>query len=106
MNEFGWGCVLGALTEDEVSQYISPVMTNDVSGLPTACRDTGSAVVFRDEATGYATRIWAAGGQTELHVWAGGFQGFDALFPQAHISATARRTHTDWLARLLSPNSG
>jgi hypothetical protein len=40
----------------------------------------------------------------ELHVWAGGFHGFDALYPQADISATARRTRTDWLARLLPPN--
>lgn len=47
-------------------------------------------------------RIWAAGGQAELHVWAGGFHGFDALYPQAHLSATARRTGTDWLARLLN----
>ena len=40
-------------------------------------------------------------GQAELHVWAGGFHGFDALYPQAHISATARRTRTDWLTRVL-----
>ncbi|GAB3169147.1 hypothetical protein GCM10027162_07780 [Streptomyces incanus] len=39
-----------------------------------------------------ASRIRAAGGPAELHVWAGGFRGFGALCPQAHISATARRT--------------
>ncbi|MEU7710248.1 alpha/beta hydrolase, partial [Streptomyces nodosus] len=37
-------------------------------------------------------------------VWAGGFHGFDALYPQAHVSATARRTRTDWLARALRPH--
>ncbi|KUN58093.1 alpha/beta hydrolase [Streptomyces canus] len=101
MNEFAWRAVLGDLTDDEVPQHVSPALAEDLSGLPTSYIDTGSAEVFRDEDTDYATRIWAAGGQAELHVWAGGFHGFDALYPQADISATARRTRTDWLARLL-----
>ncbi|MEU6025923.1 alpha/beta hydrolase [Streptomyces tauricus] len=112
MNEFGWRAVLGDLgdhggeggTAEAVSPYVSPALADDLSGLPTAYIDTGSAEVFRDEDTEYATRIWAAGGQAELHVWAGGFHGFDALYPQAHISVTARRTRTDWLARNLSRN--
>lgn len=104
MNEFGWRAVLGDLTADEVSPYVSPARAKDLSGLPTTYIDAGSAEVFRDEDTDYATRIWAAGGQAELHVWAGGFHGFDALYPQADISATARRTRTDWLTRLLISN--
>ncbi|MFC4463183.1 alpha/beta hydrolase [Streptomyces xiangluensis] len=104
MNEFAWRAVLGDLTDGEVSEYVSPALAEDLSGLPTTYIDTGSAEVFRDEDTDYATRIWAAGGQAELHVWAGGFHGFDALYPQANISATARRTRTDWLARLLPSN--
>ncbi|MCM2388304.1 alpha/beta hydrolase [Streptomyces albipurpureus] len=103
MNEFGWRCVLGDLADDEVPAYVSPSLAGDLSGLPTAYIDTGAAEVFRDEATDYATRIWASGGQGELHVWAGGFHGFDALYPQAHLSATARRTRTDWLTRALRP---
>ncbi|MFE8018341.1 alpha/beta hydrolase [Streptomyces antibioticus] len=101
MNAFGWASVLGDLTDAEVSAYISPALAEDLSGLPDTYIDTGSAEVFRDEDTDYATRIWAAGGQAELHVWAGGFHGFDALYPQARISATARRTRSDWLARIL-----
>ncbi|MDQ1064975.1 acetyl esterase/lipase [Streptomyces canus] len=104
MNKFGWRAVLGDLSDEEVSTYVSPALADDLSGLPTTYIDTGSAEVFRDEDTDYATRIWAAGGQAELHVWAGGFHGFDALYPQARISATARRTRTAWLARLLPPN--
>ncbi|AEY86636.1 Alpha/beta hydrolase [Streptomyces hygroscopicus subsp. jinggangensis 5008] len=103
MNAFAWNSVLGDLTDAEVSEYISPALAEDLSGLPTTYIDTGSAEVFRDEDTDYATRIWAVGGQVELHVWAGGFHGFDALYPQAHLSITARRTRTDWLARLLEP---
>ncbi|MGC9543498.1 alpha/beta hydrolase [Streptomyces sp. UG1] len=101
MNEFGWRAVLGDLTGAQVPAYVSPALADDLSGLPTTYIDTGSAEVFRDEDTDYATRIWAAGGQAELHVWAGGCHGFDALYPQARISATARRTRTDWLARVL-----
>ncbi|WP_147943701.1 alpha/beta hydrolase [Microbispora sp. CSR-4] len=105
MNEFGWRSVLGGRTGDEVPPYVPPALADDLSGLPATYIDTGSAEVFRDEDADYATRIWAAGGQAELHVWAGGFHGFDALFPQARISATARRTRTEWLARVLSPDA-
>jgi len=101
MNAFGWRAVLGDLAADKVPAYVSPALAEDLSGLPATYVDAGSAEVFRDEDTDYATRIWAAGGQAELHVWAGGFHGFDALYPHARISATARRTRTDWLARLL-----
>ncbi|MFJ2720615.1 alpha/beta hydrolase [Streptomyces sp. NPDC087437] len=106
MNAFGWRAVLGDLTDDVVPAYVSPSLADDLSGLPATYIDTGSAEVFRDEDTDYATRIWAAGGQAELHVWAGGFHGFDALYPHAQISATARRTRTDWLARALRPHPG
>ncbi|MFJ8935225.1 alpha/beta hydrolase [Streptomyces sp. NPDC102365] len=116
MNEFAWRALLGGLdghggfdghgapgdlSGADVPPYASPARADDLSGLPTAYIDTGSAEVFRDEDTDYATRIWAAGGQAELHVWAGGFHGFDALFPQAPLSVTARRTRTDWFARTL-----
>ncbi|MER8186900.1 alpha/beta hydrolase [Kitasatospora sp. NPDC094015] len=102
MNEFGWRALLGDLPDEEVGPYLSPALADDLAGLPTTYIDTGSAEVFRDEDTDYAARIWAAGGQAELHVWAGGFHGFDALHPQAPISATARRTRTEWLARTLA----
>ncbi|WP_433281637.1 hypothetical protein ACQPZA_15340 [Pseudonocardia xinjiangensis] len=52
-----------------------------------------------------AERSPAAGGQAELHVWAGGFHAFDALYPQVPVSAAARRTRTDRLTRVLSPAS-
>ncbi|MFI7433389.1 alpha/beta hydrolase fold domain-containing protein [Micromonospora haikouensis] len=103
MNEFGWRSVLGDLAGDAVPGHVSPATADDLSGLPDTYVDAGTAEVFRDEAVAYATRIWAAGGQAELHVWAGGFHGFDALYPQARISAQARRARTDWLARVLTP---
>ncbi|MET9340372.1 alpha/beta hydrolase [Nonomuraea sp. NPDC003804] len=101
MNEYGWRAVLGDLGAGAVPGYVSPAVADDLSGLPPAYVDAGSAEVFRDEDVAYATRIWAAGGQADLHVWAGGCHGFDALLPQAGISAAARRTRHDWLARIL-----
>ncbi|MEV0826975.1 alpha/beta hydrolase [Nonomuraea rubra] len=100
-NEFAWNAVLGGLESDRVPAYVSPATAEDLSGLPATYIDAGSAEVFRDEDVDYATRIWAAGGQAELHVWAGGFHGFDALFPQAGLSAAARETRTGWLTRAL-----
>jgi acetyl esterase/lipase len=97
--------VLGDLRAERVPGHVSPAVADDLSGLPTTYVDAGSAEVFRDEDVAYATRIWAAGGQAELHVWAGGFHGFDALYPQARVSAEARRTRNAWLARVLSPAS-
>lgn len=103
-NEFGWRSVLGDLADrgdGGVPGYVSPALAEDLAGLPTTYVDAGSAEVFRDENVAYASRIWAAGGQAELHVWAGGFHGFDALFPQAQVSAAARAARSDWLARVL-----
>ncbi|MFC0505244.1 alpha/beta hydrolase [Micromonospora costi] len=100
MNEFGWRCVLAGL-DGEVPAYVSAALADDLSGLPPTYIDAGSAEVFRDEDVDYATRIWAAGGHADLHVWAGGCHGFDALYPTAPLSAAARRTRSDWLARLL-----
>jgi acetyl esterase/lipase len=106
MNAFGWRSVLGEGAEAEVSQYVSPARAGDLSGLPPAYIDVGSAEVFRDEDAGYASRIWAAGGRAELHVWAGGFHGFDALVSGAQVSIAARRTRADWLRRVLEARAG
>ena len=102
-NEYCWRAVIGDLRDDEVPGYVSPANARDLAGLPTAYIDVWSAEVFRDEDVAYASRIWAAGGQAELHVWAGGRHGFDALFPHPRISAAARRARAGWLDRVLNP---
>lgn len=104
MNEFGWRSMLGGTAD--VSPYVSPATADDLSGLPATYIDCGTAEVFRDEDVDYAARIWAAGGQAELHVWPGGCHGFDALFPQTRLAVTARRTRTAWLAGVLSTVTG
>lgn len=73
----------------------------DLTNLPPAFIDVASAEVFRDEDVAYAARIWEQGGIAELHVWPGGFHGFDAMAPQAGLSLRARAARLDWLRRIL-----
>ncbi|GAA4594463.1 alpha/beta hydrolase [Planotetraspora phitsanulokensis] len=102
-NDTGWTALLGERRGGpDVSPYAAPARAEDLSGLPPAFIDVGSAETFRDEDVAYATRIWQAGGQAELHVWPGGFHGFDMLVPQAAISQAARAARVDWLRRLLA----
>ena len=100
-NEFAWGAVLDGVPAEDVPVYVSPSTAEDLSGLPTTFIDVGSAEVFRDEDHEYASRIWAAGGQAELHVWAGGTHGFDAMAPTTAIARAARTARTAWLRRVL-----
>jgi acetyl esterase/lipase len=98
---FAWEALLGGLAPDSVSPYVSPAIAEDLSGLPSTYIDAGSAEVFRDEAQAYAARIWAAGGQAELHVWAGGTHGFDAMAPDTALGRAARDTRTGWMRRVI-----
>jgi acetyl esterase/lipase len=70
--------------------------------LPPAFIDVGSAETFRDEDVAYASRIWLAGGDAELHVWPGGFHGFTGMVPEAAISVAAKAAELTWLRRLLT----
>jgi acetyl esterase/lipase len=101
-NETGWTALLGDRRGGpEVSPYAAPARATDLSGLPPAFIDVGSAETFRDEDIHYANRIWQAGGRAELHVWPGGFHGFDGFAPQAVLSREARDARLRWLRRLL-----
>lgn len=99
-NETGWRALLG---EDcggpSVSPYAAPARASDLSALPPTFIDVGSVETFRDEDVDYAVRIWRAGGSAELHVWAGGFHGFDLIAPTAAVSQEARAARLNWLRR-------
>jgi acetyl esterase/lipase len=101
-NQFAWGALLGAGSDGaDVSPYAAPARARDLSHLPPTFIDAGSAEIFRDEAVAYASRIWAAGGDTELHVWPGGYHRFDYLAPSAVLSREARAARVAWLRRQL-----
>lgn len=102
-NFTGWNALLGDKRgTDEVSIYAAPARAEDLSGLPPTFLDVGSAEVFRDENVAYASRIWAAGGVAELHVWPGGFHGFDGFAPHAQMSIAMVETRHRWLKRMIS----
>ncbi|TVT60928.1 alpha/beta hydrolase [Amycolatopsis rhizosphaerae] len=102
-NGGGWTALLGqARGTEDVSPYAAPARADDLSGLPPAFIDVGSAETFRDEVVTYASRIWQAGGRAELHVWPGGFHGFDGLAPHATLSQDAAAARLPWLKRILS----
>ena len=102
-NDTAWTALLGDRRGGpDVSPYAAPARATDLSGLPPAYLDVGSAETFRDEVVAYASAVWQAGGAAELHVWPGGFHGFDALVPEAALSHAARTARVDWLRRLLT----
>lgn len=101
-NATAWGSLLGeARGGPDVSPYAAPARAEDLSGLPPAFVDVGSVEIFRDEAVAYANGIWRSGGDAELHVWPGGFHGFDHALPEAALSRDATAARCRWLRRVL-----
>jgi acetyl esterase/lipase len=102
-NATAWQALLGdRCGAPDLPPYAAPARATDLSGLPPAYIDVGSVETFRDEDVAYANAIWRAGGQAELHVWPGGFHGFDTFAPQAALSGDALAARTRWLRRLLA----
>ncbi|WP_348787062.1 alpha/beta hydrolase [Leifsonia sp. NPDC080035] len=101
-NDTAWDAILGSVRgSDAVSPYAAPARAADLSGLPPAYIEVGSAEVFRDESVDYATRIWATGGEAELHVWSGAYHGFSGFSPDAIVSRAALDARDSWVRRVL-----
>ncbi|MQY36539.1 Acetyl esterase [Streptomyces sp. RB17] len=102
-NATAWQALLGdRYGAADVSPYAAPARATDLSGLPPAYVEAGSAETLRDEAVAYAQAIWRAGGQAELHVWPGACHGFDTFAPRAALSQDTREARTRWLRRVLA----
>ncbi|KAK1992628.1 hypothetical protein LX36DRAFT_752877 [Colletotrichum falcatum] len=106
-NEGAWRCVLGdaaGAAGARVSPYVAPGRAADLSGLPPAYIDVGTAEPFRDENVAYATRLWECGVQADLHVWSGGFHGFDlmGLAVGSEVAEAALETRMGWVRRVLA----
>jgi acetyl esterase/lipase len=101
-NFTGWNALLGNRRgSDDVSIYAAPGRAENLSDLPPAFIDVGSAEVFRDEDVAYASRLWSQGGVAELHVWPGGFHGFDLVAAHTALGRAMISTRTAWVGRLL-----
>lgn len=107
-NQTGWRALLGErLGSSDVSIYAAPARAIETArglgNLPPAYLEVGSAEVFRDEVVAYANGIWAKGGQADLHVWTGGFHGFDMWgFPR--LTAEALAVRDGWVRRMVEWN--
>ncbi len=103
-NLMAWNALLNENAgRDGVSIYAAPARAEDLSGLPTTYIDVGSAEVLRDEAVAYASKLWAGGVQAELHVWPGGWHGFEVIAPATTLSFAARKAQMDWIKRVFVP---
>ncbi len=102
-NLLAWECVLGEdlAFSDRAPQYAAPTRATDLSRLPHAFIEVGAAEPFRDEDVEFASRIWAVGGDAELHVWSGGFHGFDIYAPDSELTRAALAARYSWLRRVL-----
>lgn len=102
-NAFGWSSLLGDHANGaDVSIYAAPARATNLGGLPPTFLDVGSAEVFRDETIEYAQKIWAAGGQAELHVYEGGFHGYEFLAASTEISTRTVAARESWVHRYLA----
>lgn len=90
-NYFGWTSLLGQEPGGEnVSPYAAAARATDLSGLPPTYLTVGSLDLFLEEDLEYARRLIRAGVPTELHVYPGGFHGFN-LMPTAAVSQAFER---------------
>ncbi|WP_267382986.1 MULTISPECIES: alpha/beta hydrolase [unclassified Sphingomonas] len=101
-NAFGWTALLGHEPGiDGVSPYAAASRATDLTGLPRTYISTGALDLFVDEDIDYAQRLNRAGVPIELHVYPGGYHGFD-FFAAAPVSLQARRDSNAGLARALA----
>jgi acetyl esterase/lipase len=102
-NILAWNLYLGlSAGKNDVSAYAAPARCTDLSNLPPTFIGVGSTEVFRDECVSYASELWKAGVQCELHVWPGGFHVFDGLMPEHPMSIASNEAKTKWAVKMLA----
>jgi acetyl esterase/lipase len=101
-NLMGWRAYLGREPGGaDVSPYAAAARATDLSGLPPAYIPVGDLDLFLGENIDYARRLLAAGVPTELHVYPGGFHGFDGMAPGADIAQRFAADRDNALRRIL-----
>ena len=101
-NLMGWRAYLGHEPGGaDVSPYAAASRATDLSGLPPAYIPVGDLDLFLNENIDYAQRLLAAGVPTELHVYPGGFHGFNGFAPGAEIARRFNAERDSALKRVL-----
>ncbi|WP_375401112.1 alpha/beta hydrolase [uncultured Amnibacterium sp.] len=101
-NDVGWTALLGeGHAFREVSPYAAPARASNLGGLPPTYLLAAAGEVFRDEAVDYASRVWAAGGSLDLHVYSGAMHSYKQLAPDSPVSRAAAAGMDDWVSRMI-----
>ena len=101
-NLIGWRSYLGdAFGSDDVSPYAAAFRATNLAGLPPAYIPVGDLDLFLHEDIDFAQRLMQAGVPTELHVYPGGYHGFDGVAPTANIVQRFIADRDDALRRAL-----
>jgi len=99
---FGWTAALGGQRGGpDVSPYVAPARAADLTGLPRTYIDCGSSDGFRDEAIEMAQRLSQAGVPVDMHLWGGGYHGFDRAAPDAAVSRAAKASRDEFVRRAI-----
>jgi acetyl esterase/lipase len=102
-NVIAWDWYLaGRRGAKDVSIYAAPARATNLSGLPPTWIDVGAAELFRDENVAYASKLWEAGVQTELHVWEGAWHAFDIFAPASKVGKVCLETRFAWIRRVFA----
>lgn len=103
-NRFGWQALLGMEPGGPgVPAQAVPSRVADLSNLPPTFMSVGSLDLFLEETLEYARRLWRAGVPTELHVFSGGFHGWE-MASEASQTKSSADTRRDALRRGLTRN--
>ena len=101
-NRMGWHAYLGQEPGGaDVSPYAAAARASDLTGLAPAYIPVGDLDLFLDENIEYAQRLLAAGVPTELHVYPGGYHGFNGFAPGADIAQRFNTERDEALKRIL-----
>ena len=105
-NVFGWTSLLGVPPgSDGVSPYAAAARAESVAGLPPTFISTGALDLFLEEDLEYARRLLRVGVPVELHVYPGGFHGFN-IATGAAVATAAQRDAVASLRRAMAPAAG
>lgn len=101
-SHFAWAALLGKGDRDRLPAHAVPARAKDLSRLPAAFIAVGSVDLFVDSNLEYARRLIGAGVPTELHVYPGGYHGFD-MVAGTRLAAAFERDLVTALRQTLRP---
>jgi len=94
-----WEWFLGG---GEPDGYASPLLAENLSGLPPTYIDVGDVDLFRDEDIAFVARLTAAGVPVEFHLYPGAYHVSERFAPEAPLSQRIWANRLDAFRRALA----